>query len=65
MNEKPTLTVKEAAAILGVHPVKMYDVTERADFDALIRIGRKKIILTHKFYAWMERMTEQGKEDAI
>lgn len=57
---KTTLTVKEAAAILGVCLAKMYDITERADFDALLRMGRKKVILTHKFYAWLERQAQAG-----
>ena len=56
--EKATITVKEAAAIMGVSLPAMYDITERHDFDALIRLGRKKIILTSKFYAWMARQTE-------
>ena len=59
--EKATLTVAEAAQVLGINKIKMYDITERADFDALIRIGRKKLILTHKFLTWMDRQTEKGK----
>jgi len=57
---KTTLSVREAAKILGCSLPVMYDVTERADFDALIRLGRRKIILTHKFFDWLNRQTLKG-----
>ena len=56
--ERVTLSVQEAAQMMGISAVTMYDITERADFDALIRVGRKKIIHTEKFLAWLERQTE-------
>ena len=53
-----TMSVREAAQTLGVSIPAMYDITERANFDALIRVGRKKIILTAKLHEWMNRETE-------
>ena len=57
--ERPTLTVQEAASLIGVSAPTMYDITERADFSALIRVGRKKLILREKFLAWLELQTER------
>lgn len=58
--DKLTLKVSEAAIILGVSLPVMYGITERADFFPLIRIGRKKLILTHRFIVieWMDMQTE-------
>jgi excisionase family DNA binding protein len=57
MQEKLTLTIKEAASITGVSLPIMYSLTERQDFTALIRIGRKKLILKRKFLEWLEEQT--------
>ena len=57
--DKPTMTVKEAAAVMGLSVTAMYDITERQDFDALIRLKRKKVILTDKFFAWLIRQTDR------
>ena len=57
MSSNITMTVKEAAGILSISLPKMYDITERADFDALIRVGTRKIIHTAKFFDWIERQT--------
>ena len=55
-----TLTVKEAAALVGVSAPTMYDLIHREDFDACIQVGRKKVILRHKLLAWMERCAGSG-----
>jgi len=57
--EKPTLTVQEAANLIGVSAPTMYDITERADFTALIRVGRKKLILRTRFLEWLEAQAGQ------
>jgi excisionase family DNA binding protein len=57
--ERPTLTVQEAANLIGVSAPTMYEITERADFSALIRVGRKKLILREKFLTWLELQTEK------
>ena len=56
--EKSTLQVKEAAALLGVSLPTMYDITERADFFPLIRVGRRKLIVTDRFKQWIDIQTE-------
>jgi len=53
--DKATMTVIEMAEVLGVSKVTAYDITERADFTALLRVGRKKLILTDKFYEWLDQ----------
>ena len=58
--QKATLTVKEAAEVLGISLPIMYQITEQEDFDALIRVGsRRKVILKSKFYQWMDNQTEK------
>ena len=52
--ERPTMSVKQAAEYIGVSAPTMYDITERADFTALIRLGRKKLIHRRKFDEWLE-----------
>lgn len=58
MPEKATLTVKEAAAVLGVSLPVMYDITEQENFYPLLRVGRKKLILRTRFDEWMQEQTQ-------
>lgn len=58
MPEKATLTVKEAAAVLGVSLPIMYEITEQKDFYPLIRVGRKKLILKNRFTEWLQEQTQ-------
>jgi len=52
--DKPVMNVAEVANMLGISKPSVYDMTERADFTALVRIGKRKLILTHKFIEWLE-----------
>ena len=52
--ERPTLTVPEAAKLIGISVPKMYEVTEMSSFNALIRIGKRKLILRTKLTEWLE-----------
>jgi excisionase family DNA binding protein len=61
MQEKPVLTVAEVAEMLGVSKPTVYDLVEREDFNALIRIGRWKLILRHKFIEWLEKEASKGE----
>ena len=57
MQERATLTVKEAAQFIGVSPPTMYEITRRADFTGLIRVGvtnRRKLILKSGLMKWLE-----------
>ena len=54
MSEQLILTVKDAAGVIGISLPKMYEITEQADFSALIRIGRKKVILKSRFMEWLD-----------
>lgn len=56
--EKATLTVKEAAAVLGICLPRMYELTEQENFP-LLKIGRRKLILKEHFFAWMKQQAEK------
>jgi excisionase family DNA binding protein len=60
--EKATLSVKEAAAVVGVSLPVMYELTERKDFSCLLRIGRKKLILREGLLKWMENSATAAKQ---
>ena len=62
MQDKHVLSVAEAAKLLGVSKPTFYVLCERADFDALVQIGRRKLILRHRFLNWLENQATQGKE---
>jgi len=53
--EKAVMSVAEVAAMLGVSKPTVYDLVERANFNALVRIGKRKLILRHKFIDWLEK----------
>jgi len=59
MPERPTMTVSEAAKYIGVSAPTMYSMTEREDFTALIRVGRKKLILRTRFLDWLEKQADK------
>jgi excisionase family DNA binding protein len=55
--EKATLTVKEAAQVIGVSLPTMYEITEQESFYPLLRLGRKKLILKDRLREWMYDQT--------
>ncbi|MDL2294032.1 helix-turn-helix domain-containing protein [Ruminococcaceae bacterium OttesenSCG-928-D13] len=57
--DKKTLTIKEAAAVLGVGPQTMYNISHREDFYPLVLIGRKRLVLTHLLDKWLEEQAGQ------
>lgn len=54
------ISVPEAATMLGVSRPTMYDLTEREDFNALVRIGKRKLILMHRFTDWLNSQADKG-----
>ena len=58
--KKHVMNISEVAAMLGVSRPTAYDLTERDDFTALVRIGRRKLILRHKFMEWLENQAIQN-----
>lgn len=61
--ERLTITVKEAAELIGVSLPTMYEIIKRVDFDALLEVGRKnrkKLIYYPKWLDWLERQTQSG-----
>ncbi|WP_342045953.1 helix-turn-helix domain-containing protein [Bacillus sp. OTU530] len=59
-NMNPTMTLEEAGVILHQSMTKMYELVRRKDFPAM-KVGTKWIVLSDKFYEWMEKQAD-GKE---
>ena len=57
IQEKPTMGVRQAAEYIGVSAPTMYAITERKDFTALIRVGKKKLIHRRLLDEWLEAQT--------
>ncbi|MDL2236092.1 helix-turn-helix domain-containing protein [Christensenellaceae bacterium OttesenSCG-928-L17] len=49
---------EEAAKLARTSIPTIHQWTRRADFDALLQVGRRKLIIRHKFIAWLERAAE-------
>lgn len=54
---KSLLTLEEAMEILGVGKNRMYEIVKTDGFPAF-REGKRWMILTNKFYEWMEKQAE-------
>ncbi|MDL2294066.1 helix-turn-helix domain-containing protein [Ruminococcaceae bacterium OttesenSCG-928-D13] len=57
--EKKTLTITEAARIIGVSPQTMYNISHQESFYPLVLIGRKRLVLTHLLDKWLEEQAGQ------
>ena len=57
--EKLTLSVPEAAALIGVSASKMYEIVRIQGFPA-IRVGKRVLVSAKKLEAWLDEMTEKG-----
>ena len=58
--ERVTFTVAEAAKMLGINRIKMYEITRRADFPS-IRLGRRIVIPRRAFENWLESAALEKK----
>lgn len=58
MEEKISLSVTEAAQLLGVSRPTMYSIVKRDDFDAVYKVGSRTLIHRRKLEAWATRQTE-------
>ena len=58
---KPTLTVDEAAKLIGISKPKMYELTKTPDFP-VIHIGRKILINRQSLLRWMKGEINHGKK---
>lgn len=56
-NEKLTLSVKEAAELMGIGLSQMYTLTHRADFPA-IKVGKRILIPRKRFVEWVNSTQE-------
>lgn len=62
--ERPrSLTVTQAAKLLGVSTKTMYDLTHRADFPT-IKLGCRTVILEESLWAWMRNQEQNRKGGA-
>lgn len=57
--ERLTLSVPEAAALIGVSPSKMYEIVRIKGFPA-IRVGKRVLVNAKKLEGWLDEMTEKG-----
>lgn len=57
--EKLTLSVPEAAELIGVSASKMYEIVRIQGFPA-IRVGKRVLVNAKKLEAWLDEMTEKG-----
>lgn len=53
-DEKLTLSVKEAAGMMGIGLNNMYDLIHSTGFP-VVTVGRKKLIIKSKFIEWLEK----------
>ena len=58
--EKPTLSVAEAAQMLGISAPKAYELTHRADFPAF-RIGNRTLVSRRLLAEWVDAQVSGGK----
>ncbi len=56
--DKITISITEAAQMLGVSRPTMYSIVKRQDFDAVFKLGRRTLIHREKLEAWAARQTE-------
>lgn len=57
--DKLTLSVPEAAKLIGVSASKMYEIVRIQGFPA-IRVGKRVLVNAKKLEAWLDEMTEKG-----
>lgn len=57
--ERLTLSVPEAAEMIGVSASKMYEIVRTQGFPA-IRVGKRVLVNAKKLEAWLDEMTEKG-----
>ena len=58
-DKKIALSVKDAAALLGVSVTKMYEIIHRADADFTVRLGGRILISRTKLEEWLIRTAEE------
>lgn len=57
--EKLTLSIPEAAKIVGVSASKMYQIARIKGFPA-IRVGKRVLVSAKKLPIWVEEQAEKG-----
>lgn len=63
--KKIALSVKDAAALIGVSKSKMYEIMRRSDADFGILLGGRRLISRTKLEEWIVRMAETQSGMAI
>lgn len=57
--QKLTLSVPEAAEIIGVSPSKMYEVVKIQGFP-LVKLGKRLLVSRKGLERWVEEMAQKG-----
>ena len=58
-DKKIALSVKDAAALIGVSKSKMYEIMRRSDADFGIMLGGRRLISRTKLEDWIIRKAEE------
>ena len=58
-NERLTLSVPEAAEIIGVSPSKMYEVVKIQGFPC-VKLGKRLLVSAKGLEKWIEQQAERG-----
>lgn len=59
MAEKIAITVKEAAALLGVSPPLVYELINREDFPSF-KVGKRRLISRAGLEKWVQIQAQSG-----
>lgn len=59
-----TITIPQAAEVLGIHPRRAYQLAERGQLPGVIRLGRSIRIRVAALRQWMEQQESQIRSDA-
>ena len=63
--KKIALSVKDAAALIGVSKSKMYEIMRRSDADFGILLGGRRLISRAKLEEWIVRIAEAQSGIAV
>lgn len=58
-NEKIALSIKDAAALIGVSKSKMYEIMRREDADFALRLGGRILISRPRLESWIDRKAKE------
>ena len=61
MDNQITVSVAEAARLMGISRPTMYNIIKRTDFDAAFKIGTRTLIHRERLERWAARQAEVNR----